>query len=200
METIFEILKIILPTIIAGLFTIFCNKYTNNKNIPLDKLEIAYNRVYYPIYKIISNNDNIDNAVEKSEIYFIKYDKYIDISTKRLFESLNKCNKKTKKRSIYQRFIDNIYNRNSYLRSRLGYLEPSFIQLYRYSMPSTQSFFRIIIEIFFLYISAIFCSISVNIAEKMYYVSLFLFLLLIVIVLVELLWCFIRFIYYKIKE
>lgn len=49
-DIILELLKVVLPVVITGLFTFFVTKYTYSKNIPLDKLEITYNRVYYPIY------------------------------------------------------------------------------------------------------------------------------------------------------
>lgn len=58
MGTILELSKIILPAIITGLFTFFITKYTYNKNRPLDKMEIAYNRVYYPLYQIISDESS----------------------------------------------------------------------------------------------------------------------------------------------
>ena len=39
MDYIFDFFKIILPTIIAGIFAIFNTRY--NKNIPLEKFEIV---------------------------------------------------------------------------------------------------------------------------------------------------------------
>ena len=48
-----EIMKIVLPTIVGGIFTFLITKYTYNKNVPLDKLEIAYNRIYCPLYQLL---------------------------------------------------------------------------------------------------------------------------------------------------
>ena len=155
MEIIFEALKILLPSIITGLFAFFIAKYTYHKNIPLDKLEISYNRIYYPIYQIISNENDLKKIIDKCMLYFCKYNKYIDASTIRLFNLLCECGKETKRKSIYRRFKDNIYDRNSYLRIRLGYLQPSFAQMYKYAMPSTKSFCRIMIGLFFIYVSLI---------------------------------------------
>lgn len=59
MEKIFDIIKIILPSIITGIFTFLITRYNYNKNIPLDKLEIAYNRVYYPLFRLIKDNNDI---------------------------------------------------------------------------------------------------------------------------------------------
>ena len=107
MEILFEVLKIILPAIIAGLFTFFVTKYTYNNNRPLDKIEIAYNRIYYLLCKIISNkniNGDINEVIKRSKLYFTKYDKYVDVSTKRIFENLCNCNKEAKEKINLSKF------------------------------------------------------------------------------------------------
>ena len=63
MESFIEILKIILPTLITGIFTFVVTKYNYNKNVPLDNMKIAYNRIYYPLYKIIHKKDIMKNLV-----------------------------------------------------------------------------------------------------------------------------------------
>lgn len=202
MEIVFEILKVVLPAITTGLFTFIITKYTYNKNRPLDKLEIAYNRIYYPIYKIISDkNIDMDTAIDKINIYLLKYNKYVDISTKRIFKLLCECKKETQKKSIYQKFKDNIYNRNSYLRRKLGYLEPGFFQLYKYSLPSTKSFIRLIGEFCVMYMSVVLSTILTNFENKIYVnVTLIIFSLFTLIFILELVWCFLRFLYYKIRK
>ena len=203
METIFEILKVILPAIITSLFTFFITKYTYNNNRPLDKMEIAYNRIYFPIYKIISDknmSDDIDEVIKRSKSYFTKYDKYIDVSTKRIFGNLCSCNKVAKKKSIYQSFKDNIYNRNSYLRIRLGYLEPNFIQLYKYATPGSKSLFRITIGLCLLYATLVLCGITMKISNMIFTASVAIFTVSLVWIICELLWCFLRFLYYKIRK
>lgn len=52
MELLIEILKIILPAIITGIFSFFVARYNYGKNVPLDKMEIAYDKIYFPIYKM----------------------------------------------------------------------------------------------------------------------------------------------------
>lgn len=136
-EIILKILSVILPALITGLFTFFITKFTYNKNRPLEKMEFAYNRVYYPLYRYIRNNkEQNENAMEETKkalkIYFDKYDKYIDFSTIKTFKRLCECTTKAKEKSAYQKFTDNIYNMNSYLRKRLGYLEPNIFQLLKY--------------------------------------------------------------------
>jgi len=76
----------VVATIITGIFTFVVTKYTYHKNVPLDKYEIAYNRVYYPIYsEIVSGNKNSE-IIEKCEHHFVKYAKYVDRSTLKAFE------------------------------------------------------------------------------------------------------------------
>lgn len=203
MEIIFEILKVVLPAIITGLFTFFITKYTYSNNRPLDKMEIAYNRIYFPIYKIISDkniSNDINEVVDKCKIYFVKYDKYIDISTKRLFKTLCNCNKDAKKKSIYKNFKGNIYDRNSYLRRRLGYLEPNFVQLYKYTTPGAKSLFRITIGLCLLYATLILGGITMNISNIIFTASVVIFAVSLVWIICELLWCFLRFLYYKIRK
>lgn len=203
MEILFEILKVILPAIITSLFTFFITKYTYNNNRPLDKIEIAYNRIYYPIYKIITDkniNNDINEVINKSKSYFTKYEKYADISTKILFEALCNCNKEAKKKSIYQSFKDNIYNRNSYLRRRLGYLESTFIQLYKYSTSGSKSLFRITMELCVMYISLLLCGITLNKFDTIFNISIAIFVISILWIIGELVWCLFRFLYYKIRK
>lgn len=202
MEIVFEILKVALPAITTGLFTFIITKYTYNKNRPLDKLEIAYNRIYYPIYKIVSDkNINIDIAINKINIYLLKYNKYVDISTKRIFKSLCECKKETKKKSIYKKFKDNIFNKNSYIRRRLGYLEPSLIELYKYSIPSTKSLIRIIAELYIIYFTLFLGTIAANCKnEKLLNILINALLIFGVILIGEIVYCFIRFLYYIFRK
>ena len=56
MESFIEVLKVILPALITGIFTFIVTKYNYNRNVPLDNMKIAYNRIYYPIYRVIGQN------------------------------------------------------------------------------------------------------------------------------------------------
>ena len=67
---IMEILKEVVPVIITGIFTFLITKYTYNKNIPLDKLEITYNRIYYPVYQLLYNKNLKDTITDISKISF----------------------------------------------------------------------------------------------------------------------------------
>lgn len=202
-KNIYEILKNILPAIIAGLFTLFITKYTYNRNKPLDKLEISYNRVYYPIFKIITNapiDYDIDKTIDKCKIYFVKYDKYIDLNTKNLFRLLCTCTNETKKKSIYINFLNCIYDRNSYLRRKLGYLEPNIILSYKYAMPTEKSVVRIIIELIIVAISMMICNIFVDVFDMIFTISAAISISFLLFIICEIIVCVIRYLYYKIKK
>ena len=197
---LYEIFKTIMPAIITGVWTFLITKYKYNKNIPLDKLEISYNKVYYPIYELIkneSNNDNIDLIIYQIKYYLTYYNKYVDRSTLKIFRSLFNSKSNAKKKDCYKALKNNIYDRNSYLRRRLGYLEPNILQIYKNSSYSEKSTFRIVIEFCFIYIFVILSSITTdniqNICSSIAAVTLLIFFL-------ELIAKFVMFLYYKIRK
>ena len=140
----------LIGALIAGTFTFWVTKYNYHKDIPLDKYEIAYNRVYYPVYHLISSNKDLSDVIKKSDLYFKKYMKYVDKSTIVSFRNLQK---NTTKEKSYMNFRDNIYAMNSKLRRRLGYLEPDIFSMYKYSSPSDKRLVRIFLELLGIYFS-----------------------------------------------
>lgn len=200
MKTLFEVLEIILPTIITGICTFFITKYTYNKNRPLDKLEISYNRVYYPLFKIINNekmNNNIEVIISKSKLYFNKYGKYVDGSTLRAFNVLCQSNTETKRKDAFKNFKDNICNKNSFLRRRLGYLEPGFLQIYTYSSKSDKSTFRILTEFCALYASLVISSVA---NDNIKSICISVSSVILAILIVECIYKLITYLYYKSKK
>lgn len=138
----------ILPVLITGAFTFLITKYSYYKNVPLDKMEIAYNRIYYPLYKLIStesmsNNVDLDSIIYKASFYFKKYNKYVNRSTLNAFILLRKY----KDDESYQNFKNNIQDNNAYLRRRLGYLEPNILKVYSYSSQKEKSHLRLPVEV-----------------------------------------------------
>lgn len=151
MEELYDLLKNILPAVITGWFTFLITRYTYYKNHPLDKLEITYHKVYYPLYKYIFNEkytDNMDFVIKKFKHYLKKYDIYIERSTKMTFKNLCKCMTDAEKKIAYQDFKNNIFDKNVYLRRKLGYLEPNFWEMYIYLPNSQKATFRIVVEFF----------------------------------------------------
>lgn len=171
METLFEILKVILPAVITSLFTFFITKYTYNKNIPLDKLEISYNRIYYPLYEIIKNRKDtneaeyflyLDFVIQEAEWRIKKYCKYVDRATLKTFYLTLYSNTQTKKQYNFNNFKNNIYSMNSYLRKRLGYLEPDLLQQYKYSSDSEKFKYRFLFELLFIFVFTILGTVFTN--------------------------------------
>ena len=96
MDTVMNILISVLPACITGTVTFLVTKYNYHRNVPLDKLEITYNRLYYPIYRLLRDNKETMDVIERSDKYIKKYGKYIDRSTLKAFEFL-KANPQDKK-------------------------------------------------------------------------------------------------------
>ena len=161
MKTLMEVFKTILPAIITFVGTLFLTKYTYNKDAPLDKMEKAYDEIYYPLYKIIcshSNYKDIHNIKILTRYNTEKNRKFMDRSTIIIMELVEKeWNCKT-----YQKLKNNIYIKCSYLRRRLGYLEPNIIQIYSSSSDSTQIFIRMVIYMIVMYFAALGYSVLKN--------------------------------------
>lgn len=150
MNILMDILKVIFPTTITGFITFIVTKYKCYNNKPIDKLQIAYDRVYYPIYRMIRNEDDHATIILKSSVYLNKYDKYVDRSTKVAFSYL-KDNPNLK--HAYRNFEDNIYAMNTKLRRQIGYLEPNTITVLRYLGSSEKRVLRICFEMLICYLA-----------------------------------------------
>lgn len=159
-KILIEIIKIIAPAVITGLITFLITKYNYGKSRPLDKMELAYNRVYYPIYRLLKGEKQINQElVDQCEKYLNKYEKYVDWSTLTAFANLKKnMHNEYSKDNAYLDFKNNINNRNSFLRKRLGYLDVHVFDSYRYASPSQKLILRLYIEALGLYIPTVIVS------------------------------------------
>lgn len=198
MDNIINIITEFALAILTGFITFLITKYTQNKNVPLDKMEIAYNRIYYPLYCLIKNeniDNDIDNITNKIKFYLDKYDKYVDKSTIKAFTYLLNSNTQAKKQEAYYTFKENIYNMNSYLRTKLGYLESNFLHIYPYISKSEKSTFRIYIEFCLCYLCAI-------LYDKFFTnkIVVYIFSLLFFILIIEIIHKFYKFLYFKLKK
>lgn len=142
MEILYEIIKILLPCLGTFLITY----YTCRKNVPLQKYEIAYNRIYYPICCLIRNKEKPETIIEKSEFYIKKYDKYVDRSTVIAYKNLKEALKYGSAKKEQTNFENNIYKIDSTLRKSLGYLEINLLSRYEYFTSIEKSVMRIGVE------------------------------------------------------
>ena len=198
MKAFYELIKVILPPIIAGFFTFLVTKYTYNKKIPLDKMEVAYNRIYYLIFKILYEkkefvSSNVGDVISKIQPYLKKYSKYADRATMKAFKML----KENKDKYSYDNFASNIYERNMYLRRRLGYLEPNLLQIYTYSSKNEKSIIRIFSEILLFYFTFVAGGLTEGNLQKIITVLVLCFTILIIF---EIFIIFIRWVIKAIKK
>ena len=105
------------------------------------------------------NKKDIDDVINNISTYMNDYNiKYIDRSTHNSYiilkENPNKYN--------YYNFKNNIYDRNSYLRRRLGYLEPNFIQSVMYLSKDDKFMFSCGVDGLIIYMSFIIAALFNN--------------------------------------
>ena len=118
------------PTLLTSVTAFLIGRYNNFQNRPLDKMELAYNRVYYPVYRIMREDSiEISTVIEKTKKYFCKYEKYIDRSTTMIYKQLCECTAMEEQERIYSTFCDNIHDNCIYLRKKLGYTTRIFSNL-----------------------------------------------------------------------
>ncbi len=151
MEIVLEIMKIVLPIIFASFGTFLITKYEYGKKIPLDKLEISYNRIYFPIYQMIMEKRPCSEIYAKCDERFKKYCKYVDRSTLIAYRNIDRPID-DEKNEDYLNFESNIINISCMLRRRLGYLEPDIISVYRYLPKTKKLILRMLMEILVVYI------------------------------------------------
>lgn len=149
--TIMELLKVVLPTLFTGLITLLVARYTSNKNMPLDKLEITYNQVYFPIYRLISERKSLDEIKAKSEKYICDNFKYVNETTWKAFKYLNEA-RGAEEQKAFANFKDNIRKMNTKLRKKLGYLEVDILAQYSYSSPFEKNLYRLTGELAVAYL------------------------------------------------
>jgi len=94
-------------------------------------------------------------------------------------------------------FKNNIYNKNTYLRRRLGYLEPGIWQMYAYSPKSEKSTIRIGVELLTCYIFVILVSVTRGFFQAIGLISV---IVLLLIIIIEMICKFFRYLRYRKRE
>lgn len=183
-EQFIDFFMTITPTILTSVTGFLLGKYNYFQNRPLDKMEIAYDRVYYPIERIIGEKSiKISTVIDRTKIYFLKYEKYIDKSTLMVYKQLCKCKDEEEQQSIYDSFRNNIHNECIFLRKKLGYLQPGYLQIYLYLPTDIKKVMRLLLEFSICYFSA--CVFSVVKIDNIKMVCLVVFAVSLCAVLVE---------------
>lgn len=149
--TVMEFLKAVLPPLCTGIITFLITRYECSKDVPLDKLEITYNQVYFPIYRLISDGRPIGEVKEKSEKYMRENFKYVNETTWKAFKYLSEA-RGAEEQKAFINFKNNVRKMNSRLRKKLGYLEVDIFAQYNYSSPFEKKLYRLAGEITIAYL------------------------------------------------
>ena len=165
MEVIFEIVKTIVPIILTGIITFWVTRYTQNRSVPLEKMELAYNRVYYPMYKIMRNkkwSELCHEEIKKEmDCRLKKYDKYISQSTRSTYNDYIKAFENGKRNKVYlQNFQNNILSYNNRLRYYLGYPQASVWEMYTYLDKKSKRLIKLCMCVAIIYILPILYALS----------------------------------------
>lgn len=148
------------PIMIPCVSTFLVAKYTCRNNRPLDKLEIAYNRIYFPLYVWV--NDKSCSEIDHEEFQkkvnklFMKYRKYVSQSTLDTFVLYKNAYEDKKNIKVtYKNFKDNLQNYNSSIRYKLGYPHTNRIESYRYLDKEIKQIIRAITSYIVAYLLAV---------------------------------------------
>ena len=125
----------------------------------------------------------ISTVIDRTKIYFLKYEKYIDKSTLMVYKQLCKCKDEEEQQSIYDSLRNNIHNECIFLRKKLGYLQPGYLQIYLYLPTDIKKVMRLLLEFSICYFSA--CVFSVVKIDNIKMVCLVVFAVSLCAVLVE---------------
>lgn len=148
-----EIFGNIIVSIITASLTFIITRYEIYKKRPTDKLEISYNKFYYPALvwgeKLNFTCTAYDNYVSQVKTRIKAYDKYVTGETKKLFSKLEESlidHKDTV--AAYEKFYKDIKHNNQKLRSEIGYIEPNYIE--KFIAKSTTEKFSTVLPIIYI--------------------------------------------------
>lgn len=160
MEKYIDLLTELLPVLATGIITFLVTKYTMSWNVPLDNMKISYNRVYYPLIRVMRNTTyktvNHQELQQLMNYLLLKYDKYISSSTKRTYDNYLKVfnqNSKTNIKTEYMQFYDDVNLFNSKLRGKLGYVRANNFENFKSLSKSEQRIFKLSVTLLALYIA-----------------------------------------------
>lgn len=163
MEINIEIVKVLITIIGSSLTTFFITRYTMKRNVPLEKMEIAYNRIYYPIFVLLKTEAKKEDVIKDLAIRIKKYNKYCKLTTIRLYtefkETMND-NKSTK--LVYQKLENDILDTSYYLRGKLGYLNPGFFESFMSFSLDKKLYLLSLLDLLAIYLLCLFSFIPIK--------------------------------------
>lgn len=136
MSIIQNVLSPILPAVVTGLITFFITRYSYRNQTTIDKIEIAYDKFYYPVFQYIFKHPNLeefDELINLCEKLMQENEKYISDKTIEFYYSFKKASEGSNKENIrrcYETFERNIKQANNRLRYRIGYYQPNIMDHY----------------------------------------------------------------------
>lgn len=148
-----EIFGNIIVSIITASLTFIITRYEIFKKRPTNKLEISYNKFYYPALVWGEDLDftctAYDNYVSQIKVRIKAYDKYVTEETKKLFSKLEESLVDHKDTVVaYEKFYKDIKRNNQKLRSEIGYIEPNFIE--KFIAKSTTEKFSTVLPVIYI--------------------------------------------------
>lgn len=155
-DTIFNIIKDLLPPIITGAITYLITKYAAGWRKPIDKIEIAYDRVYYPIFEFMKkagSEKKYCDIVDFCNDKILEHKKYFSQRTIVLVKNFERSNENTKEEN-YDLLYNNIRDWNVSCRKILGYPEEEFGN-YRYLTNISKMILALMVGCSCVYISVI---------------------------------------------
>lgn len=127
----YELFMSIIPEIIAGICGFAIAKYTYSKGTPTNNLNIAFEKIYYPLFCLCKRNMNDSDVIRQAGIRLSQYYKYANNTTIKAYELAN-GEKEEKKKKYYKLLKDDIYDNYYRCRKRLGYLSPRVMSGYKF--------------------------------------------------------------------
>lgn len=131
-DFIFELISVIITALITGIATYLITAF--NK-CPIDKIEIAYNRIYHPIWKNIKLRENFGDynaMIAETKGRLLKYEKYASRTTVAAFKLLEENLNSDRRQYYVELFEEDIYKYHCKFRRKLGYPEPYWPALFKY--------------------------------------------------------------------
>lgn len=135
-EIVLRIVELTISPLLTGVIGYWFAKYTF-ANKKTDKLEIAYNCVYYKLYKYIKDNEindtiNYDDFERYVNSIINKYYRYFSSTTLTYMDLLINSKTKKERKTIYRKIKKDIQKYNHKFRFLLGYPEPLIANFYKY--------------------------------------------------------------------